>query len=70
VKKLDIWVPHVLKEIHLTHRINACDKHLKRNEFDPFHFNGWYPPKEGYAVCLVVLEGCRIFLAASKEPND
>jgi len=36
VKKLDIWVPHVLKEIHLTHRINACDMHLKRNEFDPF----------------------------------
>jgi len=30
VKKLDIWVPHVLKEIHLTHRIN-----LKRNEFNP-----------------------------------
>ncbi|XP_014473025.1 PREDICTED: histone-lysine N-methyltransferase SETMAR-like [Dinoponera quadriceps] len=34
--KLDIWVPHELKEIHLTKRINACDSHLKRNEFDPF----------------------------------
>ncbi|XP_014486223.1 PREDICTED: histone-lysine N-methyltransferase SETMAR-like, partial [Dinoponera quadriceps] len=36
VKKLDIWVPHELKEINLTKRINACDSHLKRNEFDPF----------------------------------
>ena len=36
VKKLDIWIPHKLKEIHLTERINACDLHLKRNEFDPF----------------------------------
>ena len=25
-----------MKEIHLTKRINACDLHLKRNEFDPF----------------------------------
>ena len=23
-------------EIYLTNRINACDMHLKRNEFDPF----------------------------------
>ena len=36
LKKLDIWVPHELKEIHLTNRINACDMHLKRNEFDTF----------------------------------
>ena len=36
VKKLDIWILHDLKEIHLTKRINACDLHLKRNEFDPF----------------------------------
>jgi len=36
VKKLDIWVPHELKEIHLTNRINVCDMNLKRNEFDPF----------------------------------
>ena len=36
VKKLDIWIPHEMKEIHLTKRINACDLHLKRNEFDPF----------------------------------
>ena len=35
-KKVDIWIPHGLKEIHLTKRINACDLHLKRNEFDPF----------------------------------
>ena len=36
VKKLDTWIPHELKEIHLTKRTNACDLHLKRNEFDPF----------------------------------
>ena len=36
VKKLDIWVPHELKEIHLTQRINICDTHLKRNAIDPF----------------------------------
>ena len=36
VKKLDIWIPHEFKEIHLTKRINACDLHLKRNEFDLF----------------------------------
>ena len=26
VKKLDIWVPHELKEIHLTQRINAFQR--------------------------------------------
>ena len=36
VKKLDFWIPHKLKEIHLTKRINACDLHLKRNELHPF----------------------------------
>ena len=36
VKKLDIWIPHKLKEIHLTKRINAWDLHLKSNEFDSF----------------------------------
>ena len=36
VKKLDIWIPHELKEYHSTKRINACELHLKRNEFDPF----------------------------------
>lgn len=36
VKKLDIWVLHELKEIHLTQRINVCDMHLKRNEIDLF----------------------------------
>jgi len=34
-KILDIWVPQELKEIHLAHRIIACDMHLKRNEFCP-----------------------------------
>lgn len=36
VKKLDLWVPHELKEIHLTQRINISDMLLKRNESDPF----------------------------------
>ena len=35
VQKLDIWVPHELKEKHLTQRIN-CDLLKKRNENDPF----------------------------------
>ena len=36
VTKLDIWISHELKEIHSTKRINGCDLHLKRNEFNPF----------------------------------
>ena len=36
MKKLNIWVPHQLKEINLTNRFNACDMHLKRNEYDSF----------------------------------
>ena len=36
VKKLDIWIPHELKEIYLTKCINACDLYLKRNELDSF----------------------------------
>ena len=40
VKKVDIWIPHELKKIYLTKRINACNFHLKRNEFDPF-LNHW-----------------------------
>ena len=36
VEKFDIWIPNEFKEIHLTKRINACDLHLERNEFDPF----------------------------------
>ena len=36
VKTLDISIPHKLKEVHLTKRINACDLHFKRNEFDSF----------------------------------
>ena len=36
VKKLNISIPHELKEIHLTKRMNACDLHPKRNGFDPF----------------------------------
>ena len=36
VRKLDLRVPHQLKEIHLTQRISICDSLLKRNEIDPF----------------------------------
>ena len=36
VKKLDIWIPHELEEIHLTKHISTCNLHLKRNEFDLF----------------------------------
>ncbi|XP_076302370.1 histone-lysine N-methyltransferase SETMAR-like [Lasioglossum baleicum] len=36
VKKLDLWIPHQLMEIHLTQRIIICDSPLKRNEIDPF----------------------------------
>ena len=36
VKKLDSWVPHQLKEIHLTQRISIYDSLLKLNEIDPF----------------------------------
>ncbi|KFM58915.1 Histone-lysine N-methyltransferase SETMAR, partial [Stegodyphus mimosarum] len=36
VQKLDTWVPHELKETHLTQRINGCDLLKKRNENDPF----------------------------------
>nr|AAP51086.1 transposase [Forficula auricularia] len=36
VQKLDTWVPHELKETHLTQRINSCDLLKKRNENDPF----------------------------------
>lgn len=36
VKKLNLWVPRQIKEIHLTQRINICDLLLKRNEIDPF----------------------------------
>ena len=36
VQKLDTWVPHELKEKHLTQRINNCDLLKKRNENDPF----------------------------------
>lgn len=36
VKKFNVWVPHELKEIHLTQRISICDMHIKRNECDPF----------------------------------
>lgn len=36
VQKLDTWVPHELKETHLTQRINICDLLKKRNENDPF----------------------------------
>jgi len=36
VKKLDVWVPHELKEIHLTNRMNVYDQFIKREENDPF----------------------------------
>ncbi|XP_029679587.1 histone-lysine N-methyltransferase SETMAR-like [Formica exsecta] len=36
VSKLDIWIPHELKEVHLTARINICDMLMKREENDPF----------------------------------
>ncbi|KFM73857.1 Histone-lysine N-methyltransferase SETMAR, partial [Stegodyphus mimosarum] len=36
VQTLDTWVPHELKETHLTRRINGCDLLKKRNENDPF----------------------------------
>ena len=36
VQKLDTWVPHELKEKHLTQRINSCD--LKRNVMKMIHF--------------------------------
>lgn len=36
VNKLDVWVPHELKEIHLTKRINICDSLLNRNQNDQF----------------------------------
>ncbi|XP_043604582.1 histone-lysine N-methyltransferase SETMAR-like [Bombus pyrosoma] len=36
VKKLGLWLPHQLKEIHLTQRISICGSLLKRNEIDPF----------------------------------
>ncbi|GFX61068.1 histone-lysine N-methyltransferase SETMAR [Trichonephila clavipes] len=34
--KLDVWVPHVLTERNLCHRIDVCDSLLKRHENDPF----------------------------------
>ena len=36
VKKLYFLILHEFKKIHLTERINACDLHFKRNEFNPF----------------------------------
>ncbi|GFU88594.1 histone-lysine N-methyltransferase SETMAR [Trichonephila clavipes] len=34
--KLDVWVPHVLTEKNLCHRIDVCDSLLKRHENYPF----------------------------------
>ncbi|GFX97737.1 histone-lysine N-methyltransferase SETMAR [Trichonephila clavipes] len=34
--KLDVWVPHVITERNLCHRINVCDSLLKRHENDQF----------------------------------
>jgi len=36
VKKLDVWVPYELKEIHPTNRMSVCDQFIKREENDPF----------------------------------
>lgn len=36
VSKVDVWVPHSLKEIYLIRRITICDSLLKRKENDPF----------------------------------
>ena len=36
MKKVDLRVPHQLKEIHLTQRISIYDSLLKLNEIDPF----------------------------------
>lgn len=36
VSKLDIWIPHNLKETDLTRRITICDSLLKRSENDSF----------------------------------
>ena len=36
VKKLDVWVPYELKEIHLTNRMSVCDQLIKHEENDPF----------------------------------
>ena len=34
VKKLDVWVLHELKEIHMTNRMSVCDQFIEKN--DPF----------------------------------
>jgi len=36
IKKLDVWVSHELKEIHLTNCMSVCDQLIKREENDPF----------------------------------
>lgn len=36
ISKLDIWVPHVLTERNLCHRVDVYDLLLKRQENDPF----------------------------------
>jgi len=32
VKKLDVWVPHELKEIHLMNHMSVCDQHQMRRK--------------------------------------
>ncbi|XP_011631768.1 histone-lysine N-methyltransferase SETMAR-like, partial [Pogonomyrmex barbatus] len=36
ISKLDIWIPHELKEVYLMARINIYDMLIKREENDPF----------------------------------
>ena len=34
--KLDVWIPHELKNVHLTARINICDMLIRLEENSPF----------------------------------
>jgi len=36
IKKLDVWVLHELKEIHMTNRMSVCDQFIEREKNDPF----------------------------------
>jgi len=49
IKKLDVWIPHELKEIHLTNRMSVCDQLIKCEENDPF-FKGMIMGDEKWIV--------------------
>ena len=36
IQRLNVWVPHELKEIQKINRIDICDQLMKREEIDPF----------------------------------